>query len=163
MRRVKTHLAYTTTPDDKLPYCTDDERWVRGNRWSVVPRKKDGEYWNKSAGSAESEELARALASVKGHIDYKVEFHAGEPMKCMHYCDARTVAPIHVINKRKLDNNEYNQMKAKEIKQLADDSWVDGFTGTVVGIYPAKKDRPGMLQNCIVKDDNGTHVCCLRW
>ena len=65
--------------EDELPFCTDEDRWVRGDKWAV---KREG---RKTAIRVfENEDEATELAKKENGY---VEFRKGEPIRCSgDYC-----------------------------------------------------------------------------
>lgn len=81
--RVREHQRAKKMVDSGvvLPYCTDQERWLRGETWAVM---KEG---RKSAVKLyDSEEEARAYADNLG-AGHSVEHRRGSPVRCAgNYC-----------------------------------------------------------------------------
>jgi len=83
--RVKIHQEAESLPDDKLPHCTDNERWARPDSWAVIKEGNKKAYRVFDANSKASEMLA-TLDEKKG---YKVEHRKGEFVRCERFCNAR--------------------------------------------------------------------------
>lgn len=73
-------------PDDKLPMCTEEERWHKPDKWAVVKGQ------NKRATRVfESQEEADALCAELTESTgkpHRVDFRPGEDSKCKAYCSA---------------------------------------------------------------------------
>ena len=82
-RRVSLHQAAKKAFDngEPIPYCTDQERWMRGETWAVM---KEG---RKSAVKLhDSEEEARDTAERLG-AGHSVDHRPGSPIRCAgNYC-----------------------------------------------------------------------------
>jgi hypothetical protein len=67
-----------------LPDCTDDERWLRDNKWSV--RKRGNTRATKNH-DTEADAIAHATELNKtSPVPYTVEAKMGEPLRCSLYC-----------------------------------------------------------------------------
>jgi hypothetical protein len=67
--------------DDCLPFCTDDERWIRNKKWAVMkPGRKSAVRVIDER--AEADLLAESLEGGW------VEQRGGAPTRCMSWCDA---------------------------------------------------------------------------
>ena len=83
--RMRLHKEAMPLPDDQLPLCTDEERWLKGNKYALM---KEG---RKSAVRVydTKEEAMKELASCDSK--HYVEERKGEAVRCKDYCD---VAPF---------------------------------------------------------------------
>lgn len=79
--RVKVHQRAETLPDDKLPECTKEERWMQDGVWKVYGANKNKSLKNFTGATAEDE--ARAFAVEK---KAEVKYIAGEAVRCNDYC-----------------------------------------------------------------------------
>jgi hypothetical protein len=62
-----------------LPPCTDDERWIRGEKWAV---KKPGRKTAIRVFDTSAEAEALAAQTPKGYVENR----PGEPVRCADYC-----------------------------------------------------------------------------
>lgn len=75
-------------PDNKLPECSDKERWIRFKNWGVV---KDGAEKAAKVFCKEDEiGLAKADAARRGP-SFKVVRRTSEPRRCLEYCNVSSV------------------------------------------------------------------------
>lgn len=72
-------LKYENTPDNALPFCTDEERWYTGDKWALMKQGR------KSAVKLYDDEGA-CRAAVDNDKLY-VQHRPGEAKRCA-YCDA---------------------------------------------------------------------------
>lgn len=79
--RVEAYKAALINP----PHCTDDERWMRNEKWAVTKlgAKKAVRLLNTASD-------ADAFAKEKG-AGFVVTHRPGENLRCKFYCDAKTV------------------------------------------------------------------------
>jgi hypothetical protein len=96
--RVMAHQAAQGMPDNKLPPCTDDERWIRSD-WALYKRTKSGQWSKRAAKVEDTKELMLSycdLASINLESDqYRIEHRPGEPTRCLHYCKVNQFCNIH--------------------------------------------------------------------
>lgn len=85
--RVKVHQQAEALPDDKLPECTNDERWLNAGIWKVFKdgakkslKNFDGPTAQTDAESFAAEKSASLKTAVKA---IKVP---GEAIRCVDYC-----------------------------------------------------------------------------
>ena len=83
--RVKLHQYAETLPDDKLPECTHEERWQRGDVFAV---KKEGLKNAVRGGLKDSEVEANALVKELGDKHY-VERRPAMAIRCEFYCSVK--------------------------------------------------------------------------
>ena len=79
--RVAIHQSAVDAPDDKLPECTDEERWARPTTWAA---KKKG---NKRAARVLASE-AEAVTWIAGASGFEIEERPGRNVRCEEYCAA---------------------------------------------------------------------------
>jgi len=85
-QRVKLYKACESLPDNKLPPCTEQDRWVRDSKWKVftspwAPGKKSRKNCN-----TEAEAIAYSR-KCKGQTE--VRFVPGKQTRCERYCPVR--------------------------------------------------------------------------
>lgn len=80
--RVKLHQYAETLPDDKLPECTHEERWQRGDAFAV---KKDGQKNAVRGGVKDNQADADAMVKELGG-NYYVERRPAMAIRCQFYC-----------------------------------------------------------------------------
>jgi hypothetical protein len=86
MERVQEHKSTEKLPDDKLPDCTDEERWAKPDTFAVL--KKKG-----------AKRAVRVLPTLEDAMewaydsmldDYHIEHRPGnKTVRCDHYCDVK--------------------------------------------------------------------------
>jgi len=79
--RIRMHKEAMPLPDDQLPLCTDEERWVKAGKFALM---KEG---RKSAVKLydDKKEAIKELASCDSK--HYVEERKGEAVRCKDYCD----------------------------------------------------------------------------
>lgn len=97
--RVVLHEQAKSLPDDKLPECTEEERWAKISSWAVVYTK--GKAKGRAvSGGASFRKRAEAVAFQNEHNtkkgfkteaewDTKIEFRMGESVRCERYCPVK--------------------------------------------------------------------------
>lgn len=97
IERAKAHIRAESTPDDELPFCTDQERWVRGPKFKVIKLDpKTGERQKVSKFRSESrlaceDYIEQNATDAKGNpIKYDLIEVPGLALRCR-YCD---IAPF---------------------------------------------------------------------
>lgn len=88
--RIRIHLKNKELDDTKLDFCTDSERWIRGNEWKVYKRTKPkkkadppGEFSSRATFSALTEqECIDWLEENKQTEETKIREIKGEPVLC---------------------------------------------------------------------------------
>jgi hypothetical protein len=80
--RVMIHQSSARLPDDHLPECTDQERWMRPTTYAV---KKKG---NKRATKV-FDTQKEAENMIAGSDNLVLEFRPGENVRCERFCDAK--------------------------------------------------------------------------
>jgi hypothetical protein len=85
---IKQRLIVHGNAQSTLPECTAEERWERDSVWKV--KKKGNKTAMRGHANHATEAEARAAAEdlSKDGNAYEIEFHPGEPTRCMHYCEA---------------------------------------------------------------------------
>lgn len=92
--RVALHQAAEKLPDDRLPECTDEERWRSGDTWKAYKgdSKRALPHGTFSGPTAQAE--AEAFAAEKS-ATLKATVRAvkvlGEAVKCLDYCKVRNM------------------------------------------------------------------------
>lgn len=83
--RVKLHQAaeQAESKSEPLPLCSDNERWVRGEKWAV---RKPGRKTAVRVFDCKQQAAAFAAENPSTFIEHR----AGEPIRCQDYCE---VAP----------------------------------------------------------------------
>lgn len=87
--RVISHQAAQKAVDNGEPlvYCTDEERWVRGETWALMKEGRKSAvklYDNKEDAHAAAKELGECRGLSTGHY---VEHRPGSPIRCAgNYC-----------------------------------------------------------------------------
>lgn len=66
----------------ELPQCSDDERWMRGEKWALM------KIGNKKATSLHDTEEAALEALKEAGDKFKIEHRKGENIRCQDYCSA---------------------------------------------------------------------------
>lgn len=84
--RIKLIESLKDVPDNKLPMCTPEERWVRDTTWAI---KKQGVKKAKKVCSSKAE-AEKELHNWPGCY---IEERPGEDKKCMDYCMASQFCP----------------------------------------------------------------------
>ncbi len=105
--RVRVHqLAELTERDDDLPFCTDDERWIRSSTsWAVM---KDGQERAVAAKGIETEQDALDFIAEKEKAGKAAGLRAvervfpGKPTRCLDYCNVS-----HLCNQWKNDYRSF--------------------------------------------------------
>ena len=83
--RVKQHQAAELFKDDKLPYCTPEERWEQPTKYAVM--KKGGK---RSVRNLESNgEAEKYIEKHKDKAKLHIEVRLGESTRCIFYCDCK--------------------------------------------------------------------------
>jgi hypothetical protein len=78
--RVTAHLQAAQLPDDQLPPCSDEERWIRGNKYAIMKR-------GKKRAVKVCDSLDEAKANLPTDPIYNIEERLGEPTRCLDYCN----------------------------------------------------------------------------
>lgn len=87
--RVLLHQAAKNAVDNGHPlvYCTDEERWLRGETWALMKEGRKSAvklYDNKEDAEAACRELGESRGLNTGHY---IEHRPGEPIRCRgNYC-----------------------------------------------------------------------------
>ena len=95
---VKLHqeIARAATPDDDLPICTEEERWVKGHEWAIkrVNRKTAMKVFRQDKGESEAD-AAAWIASKANTEGYSIDWRPGESTRCQQrFCLAWQVCPL---------------------------------------------------------------------
>lgn len=91
-QRVALHQDAQALPDDELPLCTPKERWYRSGGWRVVKngnKKADRNCATEGEAKKFIEENTPMLKA--GRYFLPLEETPGTNMRCLHYCEARSV------------------------------------------------------------------------
>jgi hypothetical protein len=87
-RRLAEHEAAADLADDDLPFCTEQERWARPDKYVV--KKIGGDRALPKAGNFESQQEAQAfLEARKDKAQCEVEFRRGCSPRCEEYCPVK--------------------------------------------------------------------------
>lgn len=86
-RKVTVIEQYIDTPDEKLPLCTEEERWYSGDTYAVM--RQGGTRAIKVYDNP-----ADATNHIAGKGDLYIEAHMGINIRCEHYCEVRDVCPF---------------------------------------------------------------------
>lgn len=95
-KRLRRFVEAMNLPDKDLPFCTDEERWIRDTVFKVYKRtipksKKQIELtdWGKNAifSSPSKKEAEQWITQNPQQQEVKIEEKKGEPTKCK-FCDA---------------------------------------------------------------------------
>jgi len=78
--RIKEIQRCENLPDDKLPYCTEQERWAKPTKYAVMKKGR-----KPALRVLDSEDKAQKMAQDKGKGCY-VEIRPSESVRCMDYC-----------------------------------------------------------------------------
>jgi hypothetical protein len=87
--RVRLHQAAQKAVDsgEPLVYCTDEERWVRGETWALMKEGRKSAvklYDNQEDATRAAKELGESIGLNPGHY---VEHRHGSPIRCAgNYC-----------------------------------------------------------------------------
>lgn len=85
--RIATLMLAHFVDDSELPECSDEDRWDRAGAWKIF--KGDNKRATKvhDTEEAANEHLAEFRKGKDGG-KYRIEFVAGESVRCQYYCDA---------------------------------------------------------------------------
>lgn len=87
--RVDKYAKAKELPDDKLPFCTDKERWMKPPSYKVFKINKDGTAGGRAARVFDTEQEANEWVANKGNsTEYQVVKHNADPGRC-DYCEAK--------------------------------------------------------------------------
>lgn len=77
--------------DSELPYCTEEERWHKEDKWAVMKKGV-----KRAVRVLESEQEAQEFITMKG-LDNKhyIEFREGSDTKCQDYCPVSAYCPFY--------------------------------------------------------------------
>ena len=87
MRKVNHIKEYEKSSDDKLPMCTDEERWYTGDSYAVM--RQGGLRAIKVYDNPTD-----ANNHIQGKNDLYVEARTGINIRCEHYCEVREYCPF---------------------------------------------------------------------
>ena len=76
-------LIHKRARDGDLPECTDEERWLRGEKYAV---RKEGRKTAVRVFDLE-EEAETFISALKDNSKHYVEHRRGVNMRCESYCD----------------------------------------------------------------------------
>lgn len=83
--RVRVHMAAAELPSDRLPECTDEERWKNPPTYAI---RKEGRKSAISGGVCDTLEEAEAKLAELDSKHY-IEVRPSEPKRCTQYCSVR--------------------------------------------------------------------------
>lgn len=93
--RINLHKESELLEDDKLPKCTEEERWADPNRWAVVKKSSKASTttgYKKALPKAlflDRSEAQQFISERKDKEELEVEFRKGESRRCSNgYCKA---------------------------------------------------------------------------
>ena len=84
--RIKQFKNCSDEPDHKLPLCTPEERWRRGDSYAV--KKAGNKKATKVAGSMEEAKEIKFTLEKEGKGSFEIEFRPGTDLRCVRYCSA---------------------------------------------------------------------------
>jgi hypothetical protein len=85
--RIKAYVEAERLPDNKLPECTERERWARPDKFAV--QKKGA---SKATRVLDSRPEAEQYKLDKGYgPEYEIVFRQGQSVRCEKYCPAREI------------------------------------------------------------------------
>jgi hypothetical protein len=101
-RRIKAHVEAIECNDEELPFCTDEERWIRDTVYKVFTMKKDGKGFSSRAAYV-STSLNELREYIKNNINgsYMESSFKGKPTRCL-YCKASNFC--NQLQKELIDN-----------------------------------------------------------
>lgn len=79
--RIRLHQEAAKLADDKLPDCSPEERWLRGEKWAV---KKEGAKRATRTFPTEAEAASDCADRGAGYV---VEYRQGESLRCAEFCE----------------------------------------------------------------------------
>lgn len=82
--RVRIHLEAESLPDDSLPPCSDDDRWMMPGAWKVYGSNK-----NRSMRNFTGEGAREAAVTLAAEKKAEAVFVPGEAIRCGDYCSVR--------------------------------------------------------------------------
>jgi len=85
-QRIKIHMAARLLPDEALPKCTGEERWLRDERFCVM--KKGAK---KSSRNKPTKAEAQEWMDERGYSEplYSIVYKSGENVRCERFCPAQ--------------------------------------------------------------------------
>jgi hypothetical protein len=81
---VEERIAAHESAKTELPLCTDEERWMRPEKWALM--KKGAKRAVKLYDTEEQAETAKQNAEAGDFKKYRVEHRPGENVRCIYYC-----------------------------------------------------------------------------
>jgi hypothetical protein len=109
--RVELHKAARLLPDDKLPFCTDEERWYRGEAFAVIGeggvKAAPGGVFTVEEHKIQAKSMAETMARTKTNArenltakgvpkkSYVVQHRPGTPNMCLKYCNVSHICSQH--------------------------------------------------------------------
>lgn len=82
--------------DDKLPMCTAEERWNKGDTYAV--KKKKNKTATKVHDNLESAEEHLKNLEYQYPNEYEIEIRKGEDKRCLEYCSCCKFCPYYLMN-----------------------------------------------------------------
>ena len=73
-------------PDEKLPYCGDDQTWYSGDTWAVYKLNAKGERYAKASKVCKSLSEASDWVGAQTSGTFDIAKRKGEHKKCLDYC-----------------------------------------------------------------------------
>jgi hypothetical protein len=85
-KRVELFNSVWDEPDHKLPLCTPEERWRRGDSFAV--KKVGNKKATRVADSLEEAEKIKFTLEKEGNGKFEIEARPGQDLRCLRYCVA---------------------------------------------------------------------------
>lgn len=93
--RVNEHQVAAELEDSELPLCTPQERWYRNGGWPVMKNgNKKADRVFDTEGEAQKFMAVQTPSLKKGRYFLPLKERPGENIRCVHYCEARSVCPF---------------------------------------------------------------------
>lgn len=83
--RIAAHEEAEALPDDELPQCSDEDRWMQKDKYAVTRygyTKAYKVFDNK-------QDAENFLAGMKSSVNYYIDHRPGVPLKCEQFCAVR--------------------------------------------------------------------------
>lgn len=94
----RVHLHQAARNGERI-HCTDEERWVNGQKWAVMKKgRKSALKLCDSEGAAHQYLMERGLSDAD-NVHY-IEFRPGKYARCERYCPAKDVCPQYQHDRR---------------------------------------------------------------
>jgi hypothetical protein len=83
--RLALHASAREMTSMELPYCTKEERWLRGEEWAVYKKKTHKRAYRCVDTEEEAKEIVNGLDEPE---KAKIEYRSGKSIRCQKYCNA---------------------------------------------------------------------------